>query len=46
MNFQNFNLIGATKWVSSLLMIAGMTLTVSNIYPLNMYMHSLGMIEA
>ena len=44
MNFQNLNLIGATKWVSSLLMIAGMTLTVSNIYPLNMYMHLAGII--
>ena len=44
MNFQNLNLIGATKWVSSLLMIAGMALTVSNIYPLNMYMHLAGII--
>ena len=42
MNFQNLNLIGATKWVSSLLMIAGMALTVSNIYPLNMYMQLVG----
>ena len=44
MNFQNLNLIGATKWVSSLLIIAGMALTVSNIYPLNMYMHLAGLI--
>ena len=44
MNFQNLNLIGATKWVSSLLMIAGMALTVSNIYPLNMYIHLVGII--
>jgi len=56
MNFQNKNLIGFTKWVSSLVIIAGMALTASNICPLNMYMHlvesvgswlySLGMIEA
>ena len=44
MNFQNLNLIGATKWVSSLLIIAGMALTASNIYPLNMYMHLVGII--
>ena len=44
MNFQNLNLIGATKWVSSLLIIAGMALTASNIYPLNMYMHLTGII--
>ena len=42
MNFHHKNLIGFTKWVSSLLMIAGMSLTVSNIYPLNMYMHLVG----
>ena len=44
MNFQNLNLIGATKWVSSLLIIAGMALTASNIYPLNMYMQLVGII--
>jgi len=44
MNFHHKNLIGATKWVSSLLMIAGMALTVSNIYPLNMYIHFVGII--
>ena len=44
MNFQNLNLIGATKWVSSLVIIAGMALTASNIYPLNMYMHLVGII--
>ena len=44
MNFQNLNLIGATKWVSSLLMIAGMALTASHIYPLNMYIHLAGLI--
>ena len=44
MNFQNLNLIGATKCVSSLLIIAGMALTASNIYPLNMYMQRVGII--
>ena len=44
MNFQNKNLIGFTKWVSSLVIIAGMALTASNIYPLNMYMQLVGII--
>ena len=44
MNFQNLNLIGATKWVSSLVIIAGMALTAANIYPLNMYMQLVGII--
>ena len=44
MNFQNKNLIGFTKWVSSVVIIAGMALTTSNIYPLNMYMHLAGII--
>ena len=44
MNFQNLNLIGVTKWVSSSVIIAGMALTASNIYPLNMYMHLAGLI--
>ena len=42
MNFQNLNLIGFTKWVSSLVIIVGMALTASNIYPLNMYTHLVG----
>ena len=42
MNFQNLNLIGLTKWASSLVIIVGMALTASNIYPLNMYMHLVG----
>jgi hypothetical protein len=42
MNFQHKNLIGFTKWVSSLVIISGMALTASNIYPLNMYMHLVG----
>ena len=44
MNFQNKNLIRFTKWVSSLVIIAGMALTASNIYPLNMYMQLVGII--
>ena len=42
MNFHHKNMIGFTKWVSSLVIIAGMALTASNIYPLNMYMHVVG----
>ena len=42
MNFQNLNLIGLTKWASSLVIIAGMALTATNIYPLNMYTHLVG----
>jgi hypothetical protein len=42
MNFHHKNMIGFTKWVSSLVIIAGMALTASNIYPLNMYMHLVG----
>ena len=42
MNFQNLNLIGFTKWVSSLVIIVGMALTAINIYPLNMYTHLVG----
>jgi len=42
MNFHHKNLIGFTKWASSLVIIAGMSLTVSNIYPLNMYTHLVG----
>ncbi|HIO37346.1 MAG TPA: ubiquinone biosynthesis methyltransferase UbiE [Rhodospirillales bacterium] len=44
MNFHHKNLIGFTKWVSSVVIIAGMALTTSNIYPLNMYMHLAGII--
>ena len=44
MNFHHKNLIGFTKWASSLVIIAGVALTVSNIYPLNMYMHLVGII--
>ena len=44
MNFHHKNLIGFTKWVSSLVIIAGMALTASNIYPLNMYMQLVGII--
>ena len=44
MNFHHKNLIGFTKWVSSFVIIAGMALTVSNIYPLNMYIHLVGII--
>ena len=44
MKFQKKNLIGFTKWASSLVIIAGMVLTASNIYPLNMYMHLVGII--
>ena len=42
MNFHHKNLIGFTKWASSLVIIAGMSLTVSNIYPLNMYLQLVG----
>ena len=42
MNFHHKNLIGFTKWASSLVIIAGMSLTVSNIYPLNMYLLLVG----
>ena len=42
MNFQNLNLIMFTKWVSSLLILVGMALSASNIYPLNMYTHLVG----
>ena len=42
MNFHHKNLIGVTKWVSSSVIIAGMALTASNIYPLNMYMQLVG----
>jgi hypothetical protein len=42
MNFQNLNLFGFTKWVSSLVIIAGLALTASNIYPLNMYLLLVG----
>jgi hypothetical protein len=31
-----------TKWVSSLLILVGSALTVSNIYPLNMYLLLVG----
>ena len=44
MNFHHKNLIGFTKWVSSSVIIAGMALTASNIYPLNMYMQLVGII--
>ncbi|HIN75530.1 MAG TPA: ubiquinone biosynthesis methyltransferase UbiE [Rhodospirillales bacterium] len=44
MTFHSKNLIGFTKWVSSVVIIAGMALTTSNIYPLNMYMHLAGII--
>ena len=44
MNFRHKILIEFTKWVSSLVIIAGMALTASNIYPLNMYMHLAGII--
>ena len=44
MNFHHKNLIGVTKWVSSVVIIAGMALTASNIYPLNMYMQLVGII--
>ena len=44
MNFHNRNLIWLTKWVSSLVLIAGMALTADNFYPLNMYMHLTGII--
>ena len=44
MTFHSKNLIGFTKWVSSVLIIAGMALTANNIYPLNMYMHLAGII--
>ena len=42
--YSHKQLIGFTKWMSSLVIIAGMALTVSNIYPLNMYMHLVGII--
>ena len=42
MTFHSKNLIGFTKWVCSVVIIAGMALTASNIYPLNMYMHLVG----
>ena len=44
MNFHNRDLIWLTKWVSSLVLIAGMALTAGNFYPLNMYMHLTGII--
>ena len=44
MNFHHKNLIGFTKWASSLVIIAGMALTATNIYPLNMYMQLVGII--
>ena len=44
MNFHHKNLIWVTKWVSSSVIIAGMALTASNIYPLNMYMQLVGII--
>ena len=44
MTFHSKNLIGVTKWVSSFVIIAGMALTASNIYPLNMYMQLAGII--
>ena len=44
MNFHHKNLIRFTKWVSSVVIIAGMALTASNIYPLNMYMQLVGII--
>ena len=44
MNFHHKNLIGFTKWVSSVVIIAGMALTTSNIYPLNMYTQLIGII--
>ena len=42
MNLQNIDLIWFTKWVSSFLIIAGMALTASQIYPLNMCMQLAG----
>ena len=42
MTFHSKNLIWLTKWVSSVVIIAGMALTASNIYPLNMYMQLVG----
>ena len=44
MNFHHKNLIGVTKWVSSSVIIAGMALAASNICPLNMYIHLVGII--
>ena len=44
MNFQNLNLVWLTKWVSSFFILAGMALTVSHIYPLNMCMQLVGII--
>jgi len=44
LTFHNKNLIWLTKWVSSVVIIAGMALTASNIYPLNMYMQLVGII--
>jgi len=44
LTFHSKNLIWLTKWVSSVVIIAGMALTTSNIYPLNMYMHLAGII--
>jgi len=44
MNFQNKVLIMLTKWVSSLVIIAGMGLTAGNVYPLNMYLHLTGIL--
>jgi len=37
-------MIGFIKWVSSLVIIAGVALTASNIYPLNLYMQLVGII--
>ena len=44
MNFHNKNIIIFTKWASSLVVIAGMVLTASNVYPLNMYLHLTGIL--
>ena len=44
MNFQNLNLVWLTTWVSSFFILAGMGLTASHIYPLNMCMQLVGII--
>ena len=42
MNFQKIDPIWLTKWAGSLLIISGMALTASEIYPLNMCMQLMG----
>lgn len=44
MRIEKDSIVWCTKWVSSIVIIAGMTATSSNIYPLNMYLHLIGIL--